>query len=133
MNNFNIFNCIKSLYHKKLENIEIKEIEMYQNIAISKWLIYEESNLNILEKVIKYIFYLEPINYFYLLALNLPKLERVPFLHKIEKETIEKNKLFDKIKFTLQWSDKELKLHTKLLEKIIDEVYWGKELGCQKQ
>lgn len=126
---FNIFDNIKVLFKK--EPIDISQLEMFHLFSITKWLSYDEETLNRISHILKYIFLIEPQSYYYLLGLNLPKLERLPFFHKIEKEEQKENKLFSKIKEALRWSDKELKLHHKLLEKIIqpNAKYWQKELG----
>lgn len=128
---YNIFNDIKAIYSKN-KSIALKEDrETYQNISILKWFSYDEDNLPILKKILHYIFFIEPLHFLLLLYFNIPRKQIPPFLHKIHKEEAKENKLFSKIKETLQWSDRELKLHTKLLEKtvLINEKYWSKQLG----
>jgi hypothetical protein len=124
---FNIFTEIKSIYKK--QNINTVEVEMYHCIAITKWLGYDEDNMTVLEEVAKYFFYLSPKLYLQLLYLCIIKKDQPPFLHKVEKETIKENELYNKIKTTLRWTDRELKLHSKLLDKIIDAKYWKGQLG----
>jgi hypothetical protein len=132
---YSIFDDIKTIYLKR--NISLEKRDTYQNIALVRWLAYDEDNLPYLKKIITYIWYLDANLFYYLLYCNIPKKDTVPYLHKITKEEPKENKLFDKIKETLQWTDKELKLHLKLLEKIINEEYWAKELGinhiCQNR
>jgi hypothetical protein len=105
---------------------------MYQNLAISKWLILDEDNIVPLKQAFKFLYWLKPQYFFYLLYCSIPQKEKPPFLHKVEKEEPPKeNKLFTRVKETLRWSDRELKLHSRLLTKVItpNEKYWKKELG----
>ena len=126
---FNIFNEIKAIYKKQL--INTKEVEMFHNIAIIKWLSYDEDNMEILEEVSKYFFYLSPELYLKLLYLCIGKKDQPPFLHKVEKEKSKGNELYDKIKTTLGWTDKDLRLHSELLNKIIEVKYWSQQLGIK--
>jgi len=123
----NIFLLIKSIYTKKTLNIE--EVESYHNIAILKWLSYDSSNLATLEEISKYFFYLSPELYLKLIYLSIDKKEQVPFLHKITKETKKENELYNKIRDTLRWTDRELRLYSRLLDKIIEPKYWKQQLG----
>jgi hypothetical protein len=124
---FNIFTEIKSIYKK--QSLNIAEVDSYHNIAQLNWLIYDESNILILKELAKYFYYLTPELFLQLIYICIPKKEQPPFLHKIEKETVKANELYDKIKLTLRWSDRELKLHSRLLDKVIDTKYWKIQLG----
>lgn len=126
---FNIFTEIKSIYKKQRLNTE--EVEHYHNIALNKWLSYDRDNMPILKEVTKYFFYLSPELYLKLLYLCIPKKEQPPFLHKIEKETSKENIVYEKIKETFQWTDRELKLHSKLLDQVINNKYWSQQLGVK--
>jgi hypothetical protein len=128
---YNIFDDIKTVYLKT--NISTEKRDTYQNIALVRWLAYDEDNLIHLKRILQYIWYLEPKEFFYLVYYNIPKKATVPYLYKIPKEEIKENKLFDKIKEALQWSDRELKLHSKLLKKILfsKETYWEQQLGVK--
>lgn len=129
---YNIFEDIKVIYTKSKDFFPPKDRETYQNISITKWLSYDEDNLSILSKLIPYMWLVSPETYFMLLYFNIPKKEKVPFLHKIHKEEKEDNKLFNKIKEVLGWSDKELKLYFSTLEKSIKNVkYWKTQLGVK--
>jgi hypothetical protein len=129
---FNIFTYIKALYNKNLEGIDLENIQTQQNMVISKWLCYNEENLPLMKQMISYIWILNPREYFLLLALNLPKLERVPFLYKIEKEKeIKETILFEEIKKVFQWSNKELEQNRSILNKVLEphKNHFKKELG----
>lgn len=124
---YNIFETIKSIYKKT--KLDTKEIESFHCIALNKWLSYDEDNTDTLKKAVKYFFYLSTEMYVKLLYLCIAKKSQAPFLHKVEKEKVKENLLYNKIRDTLQWTDRELKLHSKLLEKIIEPKYWKKQLG----
>jgi hypothetical protein len=124
---FNIFTTIKSIYKK--QNLDISEAEMFHGVAIGKWLSYDTDNMKVLEECSKYFFYLTPELYLKLLYLCIPKKEQPPFLHKVEKETKKENQLYESIRVALRWTDRELKLHSRLLDKIIDSKYWKQQLG----
>lgn len=124
---FNIFTTIKSIYKKN--KLDTNEVESFHNIAIQKWLSIDKDNLSVLKSISKYFYYLEPKLYLQLLYLCIPKKEQPPFLHKIEKETKKENELYNKIRDTLRWTDRELKLYSRLLDKIIEPKYWKSQLG----
>lgn len=126
---FNIFTEIKAIYKKQRINTE--EVEFFHNIALTKWLSYDQDNMKALKKVCKYFFYLTPELYLKLLYLSIGKKEQPPFLHKVEKEVIKENELYNKIRDTLQWSDRELRLHSLLLNQIINVKYWNSQLGVK--
>ena len=128
-NMYSIFNSIKSIYKKTC--LDTSEVEGFHNIAIVKWLSLDNDNIRVLEEVSKYFFYLSPELYLKLLYLCIPKKEYPPFLHKVEKETTKENKLYEKIRIALRWTDKDLKVHSKLLDKIIDTKYWKVQLGVE--
>jgi hypothetical protein len=58
--------------------------------------------------------------------------KRAPFLKRVVKQKEKKiNKLENKIKDVLGWSNREFNRNRNLLEKIIDKKYWNKELGLK--
>jgi hypothetical protein len=127
---YSIFEDIKAIYSKK--NLDTSNTEAYKNIAIMKWLILDEDNHETLKEIVKYFFSVEPVHFLYLLYFNIGKQVPVPFLHKIDKEEKEEdNTLYLKIKQTLKWSDRELLLHKRLLDKVIDNKYWANQLGVK--
>jgi len=125
----NFFDYIKNIYQKN--NLKPDEWDMSSNIAVSKWLSKDKDCIHIVKKLLHYLFYLEPINYYYLLYFNLPKKFNIPYFKKIEKEEAKENKVYEKIRYILNWSSRELELNKKILDKVIDEKYWKKELGIK--
>ena len=128
---FNIFNCIKALYTKNLNGLDIEDIETWQIMAVVKWLGYEEQTLPIIKDIVKYIFDLEPKIIFNMLYLAIPRQDRVPFIHKVEKEEIKINDLYLEIAKNLGWSEREIFINKSLLDKVIlpNKTYWRKEFG----
>jgi len=122
------FDIVKTIYTKQNP---ISEIDVGTNIALSKYLGRDKDNLPTLQKISKYILYIEPIEYYYLLYLMIPRKQKIPYLKKIIKVEKEENKLLDAIKRFLKWSDKELLLHSKLLEQTLlkNHNYWSQQLG----
>lgn len=121
----NFFDLIKTFYSK--ERIDYP-VDMSSNIACNKWLSLDKQNIAILNKLLPFLFYIEPKHYFYLLFFSIAK-GRVPFLKKIEKQKEEKeNKLLKEIQRVLCWSDRELEMAKPFLSDI-DEKHWKMELG----
>ena len=126
----NFFDIIKNIYMKQNP---ITEIDLGTNIAISKYLGRDKDNLPTLKLISKYLFYIEPIEYYYLLYILIPKKYKIPYLKKIEKIEKKESKLLDAIKKVLRWSDKECNIHGKILEQTIlrNDTYWCKQLGVE--
>ena len=62
----------------------------------------------------------------------IPKVYRAPFIPWSKKDKpIKEKKVYDKIKYVLGWSQKELERQKPILDKIIltNEKYWKQELG----
>ena len=133
-NSFNLFFYIKALYTKDLSKINTKNIELWQIMAILKWLSYNIGTIEHIKKTVGYIFLLEPEILFNMLYLVIPKEDRVPFIHKIEKEESTKINLYIEIQKFLEWSDKELLNNKSLLDKFIlpNEKYWRQEFAIEK-
>ena len=127
----NFFDIIRDIYLKSKR--PLPKIDIPFLIPINHWLSYDRNNLPYLKRVLPYLFYIEPIHYFYLLYFNIPKTSRVPFLKKIEKEKIIDDKLLSKIQYVMKWSNKELNLNKPILEKVLtNKKYWENEVGIQK-
>lgn len=121
------FDIIKSLYKK--EKVDIKEASQF-NITLTKWLSYDSNNLPFLKKMVskEYHTRLNPSHYFILLFLGIKK-GKVPYLGKVEKRKEKDNKLYEKIRYYLKWSKKELETNKGLLDIVINKQYWKKELA----
>lgn len=122
------FDIVKTIYTKQNP---INEIDLGTNIALTKYLGRDKTNLSTLQKLSKYLLYIEPLEYYYLLYLLIPKKYKIPYLKKIDKIEKEENKLSAAMKRILKWSDKELLLHLPLLEKTLlkNHNYWAQQLG----
>lgn len=124
MNNF--LDLLKTIYTKQkiCYTNDIGEC-----IALSKSLSKNPDNLKGLSKCINYLFYIDPLHYFYLLYFNIPSKQYIPKSIKFDIDEEKENKLYNKIKYVMNWSDKELKINKRILDKVIDEKYWNKELA----
>ena len=111
----NIFNDIKAIYTKS--KIEIEEREMYQNIGLCKWLAIDEDNLSTLAKLMKYIYYITPLHFFYLLYCSIGKKQYPPYLHKIDKEEKKENKKLSKIRIKVEHAIRIVKVFRRIGEK----------------
>ena len=123
----NFLDLLKTVYSKeKLAVID----DMSDCIAITKTLAKDTDNLKALREVTKYLFLISPRSYFYLLFCHIPKKAYFKLI-KIDKEEEKENKLFNKIKQILQWSDKELLYNKKIIEYITigKEKEWKANLG----
>jgi hypothetical protein len=122
------FDIVKTIYTKQNPIIEI---DLGTNIALTKYLGRDKDNLPTLHKISKYLLYIEPLEYYYLLYLLIPRKYKIPYLKKIIKVEKEENKLLEAIRLFLKWSNKELSLHKKLLELTLlkNHIYWTQQLG----
>ena len=110
----NFFEIIKAIYQKNAKVLEDAKIDYNLIVALNKWLSYDKDNLEILKENLKYMFYILPPIYFYLLFLTIPRKEKPPFLEKIEKKKEDENKYAD-IKKYFGWSKRELEIYKKYL------------------
>jgi hypothetical protein len=126
------FDIIKSLYLKT----ELKVIpESNLSIALNKWLSLDKDNILTLKRILPYFYYITPEHYYDLLFYSIPQKTKIPFLKKIEKvEEPKENVLFSKIKYVLDWSERELQFNKNILIKLIEpnRTYWEKELGVKE-
>jgi len=122
-----LFDVFNDLHQKK---------KTYQFVTTSNILFYlrclssDKDNLDFINKIVinNYQFYVAPLYIYYLLFFGLPKKSRANIkMFKKEEKTTEE--LYDKIKYCLDWSGKELKYHRALLDKLIDKDYWCQQLG----
>jgi hypothetical protein len=125
-----IFDNIRALYLKTKINTEATTQE---NITLSKWLSFDNDNIHNISNILPYLFFIEPQHYYYLLWLNTPLKQKVPYLTKSPISEPKVNEIYEKIKHVLDWSDRELELNISLLSKTImkNQNYWKKELGIK--
>lgn len=124
----NFFDLLKTLYTKQRI---CYTSDIGQCIALTKCLSKDKDNLSALKKCIPFLFYIEPEHYFYMLFFNIPKKQYVPKMMKLSIEEEKEDKLYNKIKYILNWSDKELKLNKSILDKTINKEIWNKELAIK--
>lgn len=126
----NYLNLLKTIYTKeKLEEAE----DIGTCLALINTLSKDTSNLNALEKISKYIFNCSPRILFILLYIHIPRKQYIPKLIKIEVEKESKNKdkyreLYQEIKKSFSWSERELNLNKKVLDSLDTERNKLKEL-----
>jgi hypothetical protein len=129
---FNLFIYIKALYTKNLYGLDdLDKLEVWQLMSIIKWLGYDENTIKDIKEVVKLIFDIEPKYLFYMLYMVIPKQDKVPFIHKVEKEEIKISDLYEEIARFLGWSERETMLNRHLLDKVVlpNKTYWRKEFG----
>lgn len=124
------FDLLKSIYNKN--KIKLEEFDNSLLIGLSRTLSKDKENLNSIKKIIDYLFWIEPIHYFYLLYFHIPKKFRFSFI-KTKKEEKKENKLLNEIKNILNWSKREFIFNENILEKVIlpNKKYWKEQLGMR--
>ena len=126
---YRFFDVLKSCYTKNPLDIKI---DTNYCIGLVRWLSYDPINLPIIKRITKYLFYLKPLYFYYMLLLCIPPRKKIPFLNKPSSEpAIKYPKLYEEIRKALDWSDKELRLHSKLLNRVIDKNHWKKEMALK--
>ena len=128
---FNFFDTIKCLYLKD-KRLMPEVIDTQLCLTLNKWLSFDKNNIQIVKKLIPLVYFIEPRHYFYLLYFNIPRQYKVPFLKKPVKNEEKKNlqyEVYQKIRYVLGWSQRELKINKEILDRTIDVNYWKKELG----
>ncbi len=117
----NIFDLIKVLYLKKpIKYDELKALEVKDCVLLMNFLTQDVNNLEILKKAIGYLFNIGPVCFFVYLYCQIPKSTKVPFLKIPKKAEKEEDELFNKMKYVMGWSSKELKANKEFIEKIVD-------------
>lgn len=124
------YSSLTTLYKKDRANV-CDDIGLC--IALNRTLSKDPDNVDALKKALPFMFYLEPVNYFYLLYCLIPKKAFIPKTVKTEKVEDKEDKLLDKVKQVLSWSSREFKYNRNILEKLIsnNEEYWKGELGIK--
>ena len=123
------FDIIKSLYSKDGRIPEIMDRQMAT--TLSKWVGYDRFSIDYVKKILPYELYIEPLHYYCLIYLTLPK-KSPPFLKKVERAEPKEDKLLEKVRYVLDWSERELRFNRKILDKVLaDKKYWKKELAVK--
>lgn len=128
----NFANILKSIYQKtKLPPEEV--IDNSVCITMNKWMARDKNLLPHIKKILPFLFNIDPLYYYYLLYLTIPKSYNTPFFKKIDKIKEKENKLLDKIQYVLEWPKKEIEYNKTILEKTIlkNKKYWESELGLK--
>lgn len=126
-----IFEAITAIYKKDPKEIEVN-VSMV--LTITKWLSYNCDNLEILQGIFPFIFYISPQHYYYILWLNIPEKSKVPYLKKyLEDKEETESELVKKIQRILGWSNRELLLHKKIINDVIlkDGEKWKERMGIK--
>jgi len=127
------YDRINSVYTKR--KVPVISLETIDIITLNKWLSYDRDNVQVLRSLLDYMFYVEPLHYYYLLFFNIGHKGRPPFLTKIEKDKTKENTvLVDKILYVTGWSNAEFKKYEPLLEATVfsNKKYWKEQLGIGK-
>ncbi len=124
-----LFDILGNIYNKK--NKTVPEIDTGYFIIINKWLSYDKDNIQSLNRIVKYLFFIEPEHYYYLLFFNIPKKFRMPFLKVKKDEEKEQTELVNKIKSYFNWSQNELNANIDILCRTVlkNEKYWKEQFG----
>lgn len=125
----NFFNILQSLYCK--DRIDLNP-DIGMNIALMKWLSYDTDNLETLSRIAPFLYYINPKRFFYLLYLSIPPKSKAPFLkRRLKDKTKKEDKVYDKVKYVLNWSTKELEWNKPILELVLIKKDWKRKLGVK--
>ncbi len=125
------FDLLKTIYQKEKLAIAYDTSSI---LGLNKVLSKEEDNIQVLKKLIPFMFYISAEHFFYLLYFTIPQKAFVPKTFKTEKEEDKENHLIDRIQYTLGWSKRELQYNRRILDLqlINNETYWKQQLGVKK-
>ena len=124
-----LFKTLNAIYTKqqiKLDNIQRQDV-----MGLFRWLAMDTNNLPVLRKINQYLFYLRPENLLILLYFTIQQRNRAPFIKytkKVKKPGI--SLLYTKIQRYFGWSQRELALNEKYLQKL-DVKKWKKAFGIK--
>ena len=128
MASLSLFDILGNIYKK---NKVKPDIDKGYLIIINKWLSLDKDNIPSLNRIVKYLFFINPEHYYYLLFFNIPKKFRAPFL-KTKKETKkEPTELVQRIQSFFGWSQNELNANIDILGRTVlkNEKYWKEQFG----
>ena len=121
------YGLLNTLYKKDKANVTD---DVGTLIGLTRTLSKDPDNALALKKAVPFMFYLEPLNYYYLLYSLIPKKAYIPKLIKTEKSEEKDNEIFNTVKRVFNWSERELRFSKSILEKVMtDKEYWEKEFG----
>ena len=112
----NFYEILKSIYSKKISWSLNNFNDWGLCIALTKSLSKDPDNLEALKKIVQYMFFVSPRQYFYLLFFIIPKKNFVPKMIKTKKIPIKIKGLEEKIQDFFGWSSKELMLNMEFLK-----------------
>ena len=129
----NLFDIIKKIYKKeKLTSEELDGVDNSFNFTLTKWLSYDRETIRGVSRILQYFGRICSKSYLRLLFLSISGRRVVPFIRKpTEGSRSENNKVFEAIKISLRWSDKEYKLQENIIKKVINKKYWSEKLGVK--
>jgi hypothetical protein len=122
-----------TLFTKEKVNF-IPEHSLQSNIMFMKWLMREPELLPIIRPLVDYLFYVSGKHFFALLYTHIPKRLEAPRIKKKgTKINIKSDKVLEKIKEVIGWSDLEMEKNMEIVEKAIlkDRTHWQKEFGLK--
>jgi hypothetical protein len=126
----NIFDITNGIYKK--EPLIIDKIDVSLCIVLTNILKLNKTNIHSIKKIIHYLFFIEPKRYIMLLFIMIPQNLRPPFIKGVKKiEEVKEDLLYKRIGYQFDWSNRELELNRKILDKVIDKDYFKKELGVK--
>ena len=100
-------------------------------IVISNWIAKDTSQTLKVKNILPYLFYIEPKHYIYLLYASITKKYQIPRFPKKKKVKEKDNKVYNRMKDLLGWSDRELKFQSNILDQVVDQKHWKKEFGIK--
>ena len=125
----NFFDIIKAIYLKNKKQPD--DLNNGLIMVIKKWMSADKDTILPIRSILPYLFYIEPIHFYYLLYFNIPKKHRVPFLKKIDSKKKDENALVKHFQYIFGWSNRELAWNRSTLDYTVlkDKAYWKKEFG----
>lgn len=126
----NFFEALTNLYTKSGDIPS--DIDTGSVLVFSKTLSQDRDCHAVLKRMSKLMLYLPPRMAYGLMFLMIPKKTQVPYLKFTRKKKEEEaDELLKKIQTFLGWSDREMQLHSRLLERTIlkDKKHWKAEFG----
>ena len=124
-----MFEIYKALYQKT--PLPEVEYDMGTCIVMSKWIAKDTSQTSKIHKLLPYMFYIEPKHYIWLLYAHISRKFQLPRFPKKKKDSVKENKVYNRMKELLGWSERELKFQSNILNQVVDQKYWKSEFGIK--
>ena len=127
----NPFDLIKKVYMKtKVTDEELEAVDFGTNVLLIKVLGQNASNLDVLEKIVPYQFYVEPKHLFMMIYVGIKRVFKVPYFKMPKKQKEEVTELYKQVQSHFFWSDRELGYNMPLLDFLSSDVeYWNTQFG----